>query len=247
MAKTLASFSKDIRTYLGKGKVRQARKAIDKASKAGVEGIAELEMEVRLAEGNPEGAAEVLRGLAADESLRLAAPLKTADLHLRKNPKDIAFRDAVWEAALSRDQFDLATRQLSTLVGVEGFDPGARAQALLGRKDAVGATGIFMLATFGGITTDRIKLADRLLGNEQGSELLSGVVGSLQKRGVDDDYVQPGNLYRLLPPDEQERLIVNIVGSLVNVSKELQEKMVAHFRRADAAYGDGIAKALGLS
>ncbi|MHC4941031.1 MAG: tetratricopeptide repeat protein [Planctomycetota bacterium] len=189
MAKTLASFSRDIRTYLGKGKVRQARKAIDKAIKAGVEGIAELEMEVRLAEGNPEGAAEVLRRLAADESLRLAAPLKTADLHLRKHPKDIAFRDAVWEAALSRDQFDLATRQLSTLVAVEGFDPGARAQALLGRKDAVGATGIFMLATFGGITTDRIKLADRLLGNEQGSELLSGVVGSLQKRGMDDGAV----------------------------------------------------------
>jgi hypothetical protein len=186
VAKTLADFSKDIRLYLGKGKVRQARKALDKASKAGVGGIDELELEVRLAEENPAGAAEVLSTLAADPSLRLASSLKTADMHLRKSPQDIVFRDAVWEAALTRDEFDLATRQLSTLVDVAGFDAGARAQRLLGRKDAVGATGIFMLATLGGISTDRIKLADRLLGNEQGSALLSGVVGSLQKRGIDD-------------------------------------------------------------
>ncbi len=67
-----------------------------------------------------------------------------------------------------------------------------------------------------------------------------------QKRGVDDDYVQPGNLYRLMPPDEQERLVQNIVRSLKNVSKELQKKMVEHFTRADKDYGGRIAKALGL-
>jgi len=67
-----------------------------------------------------------------------------------------------------------------------------------------------------------------------------------QKRGVDDDYIQPGNLYRLLPADEQGRLIENIVGSLKNVARPIQEKMVEHFRRADADYGAGIAKGLGL-
>jgi len=67
-----------------------------------------------------------------------------------------------------------------------------------------------------------------------------------QKRGVDDDYVQPGNLYRLMPPDEQKRLVENIAGSLKKVSKEIQEKMVAHFKKADPAYGEGIAKGLGL-
>ena len=65
-----------------------------------------------------------------------------------------------------------------------------------------------------------------------------------QKRGVDDDYVQPGALYRLMPPDEKKRLIENIVGSLKKVPKEIQEKMVAHFRRADQTYGDGIAQGL---
>ena len=68
-----------------------------------------------------------------------------------------------------------------------------------------------------------------------------------QKRGVDDDYIQPGNLYRLMPPDEQKRLIQNIVRSLKNAPKEIQKKMVEHFGRADKGYGDGVAKSLGLS
>ncbi len=67
-----------------------------------------------------------------------------------------------------------------------------------------------------------------------------------QKQGVDDDYLQPGNLFRLMPPDEQKRLIENIVGSLKKVQKNIQEKMVAHFRKADKAYGDGVAEGLGL-
>jgi catalase len=67
-----------------------------------------------------------------------------------------------------------------------------------------------------------------------------------QKRGVDDDYIQPGNLFRLMPPDEQGRLIDNIVGTLKDVPIEIQRKMVEHFTRADQTYGDGIAKGLGL-
>jgi catalase len=67
-----------------------------------------------------------------------------------------------------------------------------------------------------------------------------------QKRGVDDDYIQPGNLFRLLPSDEQKRLIQNITNSLKKVPKELQKKMVVHFRKVDRDYGDGIAKGLSL-
>jgi catalase len=68
-----------------------------------------------------------------------------------------------------------------------------------------------------------------------------------QKRGVDADYVQPGNLFRLMTPDQQKRLIHNIAGSLKKVPKDLQKKMVAHFNKADKNYGGGIAKELGLS
>jgi catalase len=67
-----------------------------------------------------------------------------------------------------------------------------------------------------------------------------------QRRGVDDDYVQPGELYRLMPEDERARLVQNLCSSLSQVSRELQERMVAHFRRADAEYGGRVAEGLGL-
>ena len=67
-----------------------------------------------------------------------------------------------------------------------------------------------------------------------------------QKRGVNDDYIQPGNLYRLMPEDGQKRLIANIVGSLKNVPLDIQKKMVEHFKKADPNYGSGVAKSLGL-
>lgn len=66
-----------------------------------------------------------------------------------------------------------------------------------------------------------------------------------QTRGVDDDYIQPGNLFRLLPADEQKRLVANIASSLKKVPKEIQDKMLTHFNKADKAYGEGIAKGLG--
>ena len=47
--------------------------------------------------------------------------------------------------------------------------------------------------------------------------------------------------------DQQERLAENIAASLKNVPKDLQKKMVAHFSKADQAYGDGVAKALALA
>ncbi|MDA3812699.1 MAG: catalase [Candidatus Cloacimonetes bacterium] len=67
-----------------------------------------------------------------------------------------------------------------------------------------------------------------------------------QKRGVDDDYIQPGNLFRLMTAKQQWELIENIIKSLKNVPNEIQEKMVVHFRKADKAYGNGIAQGLGL-
>ncbi len=63
---------------------------------------------------------------------------------------------------------------------------------------------------------------------------------------TDDDFVQPGNLFRLMSAEEKERLIANMSGSLARVPKNIQERMVQHLTRADPAYGGGVAKALGL-
>ena len=67
-----------------------------------------------------------------------------------------------------------------------------------------------------------------------------------QPRGVDDDFIQPGNLFRLMTTDEQGRLMDNIAGPLSTVSKEIQKRMVEHFTRADPAYGKGIKERIGL-
>lgn len=58
--------------------------------------------------------------------------------------------------------------------------------------------------------------------------------------------VQPGNLFRLMKPDEKKRLIESMPGSLAHVPKDIQKRMVGHLMRADPAYGKGVAKALGL-
>lgn len=59
-----------------------------------------------------------------------------------------------------------------------------------------------------------------------------------------DDFKQAGALYRLMPADAKERLIGNIVASLRNAPKEIQARQVEHFKRADPAYGAGVAKGL---
>jgi catalase len=53
--------------------------------------------------------------------------------------------------------------------------------------------------------------------------------------------------FRLMPPDEQQRLIENIARSLGKVPKEIQEQMIGHFHRADPAYGAGVERALGIT
>ena len=49
-----------------------------------------------------------------------------------------------------------------------------------------------------------------------------------------------------MPADARQRLIGNIVGSLGNAPKRIQELQVKHFYKADPAYGEGVAKGLGL-
>jgi len=53
-----------------------------------------------------------------------------------------------------------------------------------------------------------------------------------------DDYRQPGDLYRLMPKDAQQRLVDNIAVSLAKVSREdIITRSIEHFRKADAEFG----------
>jgi catalase len=61
-----------------------------------------------------------------------------------------------------------------------------------------------------------------------------------------DEYSQAGDLYRLLKPDAQQRLVDNIVGSLSGVREDIQMRQLCHFFRADPQYGMQIAAGLGI-
>lgn len=75
---------------------------------------------------------------------------------------------------------------------------------------------------------------------------ISGDADKYNQPIVDDDYIQPGNLYRLLPSDEQGRLVKNLSNSLKTIPKFIQERMVKHFRKADSTWGNRVAKELGM-
>jgi catalase len=74
---------------------------------------------------------------------------------------------------------------------------------------------------------------------------LDGDADRYDHRQGNDDYTQAGNLYRLMPADERDRLHHAIAGAMTGVPKEIIERQLAHFARADKAYADGVKKALG--
>jgi catalase len=61
----------------------------------------------------------------------------------------------------------------------------------------------------------------------------------------DNDFVQAGNLYRLMSEPEKQRLVGNIAASLSQVSrKDIIDRSIANFRNADAEYGNRVAEAV---
>jgi catalase len=76
---------------------------------------------------------------------------------------------------------------------------------------------------------------------------IDGNAFNYDHREDNDYYTQPGDLFRLLPQDEQQRLMKNVAESMDGVPKEIQIRAIAHFYRADKNCGLGIAKILGIS
>ena len=73
---------------------------------------------------------------------------------------------------------------------------------------------------------------------------LNGTAGRYDERGESDDFTQAGNLFRLLPADEKERLTSNIAGAMRGVPAEIQQRQIGHFTKADPAYGAAVARKL---
>ena len=75
---------------------------------------------------------------------------------------------------------------------------------------------------------------------------LDGAADRYDHHQGNEDFKQAGDLYRLMKPDERQRLTDNIIGSMRGVPEEIQRRQLAHFMKADSAYGAAIAAGLNL-
>ena len=74
---------------------------------------------------------------------------------------------------------------------------------------------------------------------------LNGAADRWNYREDDSDYfTQPGDLFRLLTPDAQQRLFDNTARNINGVSEHIVQKHISHCTQADPAYGAGVAKAI---
>ncbi len=75
---------------------------------------------------------------------------------------------------------------------------------------------------------------------------LEGAADHWDHREDSDYYSQPGALFRLMTPDQQQLLFNNTARSIGEAPVEIQKRHIRHCYMADPAYGKGIAKALGI-
>ena len=68
--------------------------------------------------------------------------------------------------------------------------------------------------------------------------------------GENDHYSQPGKLFQIMPPEQQQNTINNIIGHMSGIEGtkrlEIINRQLCHWFRADGTLGMGIAKGLGV-
>lgn len=75
---------------------------------------------------------------------------------------------------------------------------------------------------------------------------ISGDADRYNHREGNDDYTQPGNLFRLMTDDQKERLFKNIAEAMDGVPRHIVDRQIEHFHKADPAYAEGVCRALGI-
>lgn len=77
---------------------------------------------------------------------------------------------------------------------------------------------------------------------------LEGVAQRYDYREDDDDYyTQPGLLFRLMNPGQQQALFDNTARAMGDASQEVKVRHIGNCLKADPAYGEGVAAALGIA
>ena len=75
---------------------------------------------------------------------------------------------------------------------------------------------------------------------------LEGAADHWNHRTDDDYYSQPGKLFRLMSAEQQKALFGNTARAMGDAPKEIKIRHVSNCLKADPAYGEGVAKALGI-
>jgi catalase len=76
------------------------------------------------------------------------------------------------------------------------------------------------------------------------AESIGSTADHFDFREDDDNYFeQPGDLFRLMTGEEQQRLFDNTARAITGARHETVEKHIANCTQADPAYGEGVRKA----
>ena len=105
-----------------------------------------------------------------------------------------------------------------------------------------GAQPVYAPNSFGGPAADPVRYG------EPGWGIAGEIVRSAYTlRRDDDDFGQPGTLYRsVLTASEQDRLVANVVGHLRGgVGRDIANRAIAYWRSVDPDLGDRVAAGLG--
>ncbi|MDH5524627.1 MAG: catalase [Desulfobulbaceae bacterium] len=76
---------------------------------------------------------------------------------------------------------------------------------------------------------------------------ISGDADRYNHRDGNDDYRQPGDLFRLMSADQKSQLFNNLAGAMEGVPADIIQRQLGHFHKADPAYAAGVAAALGVA
>ncbi|MBN1866802.1 catalase [Candidatus Sumerlaeota bacterium] len=75
---------------------------------------------------------------------------------------------------------------------------------------------------------------------------LEGAADHWNHREDDDYYSQPGNLFRIMNPEQQAALFGNTARAMGDAPREIKIRHIGNCLKADPAYGKGVADALGI-
>ncbi len=81
---------------------------------------------------------------------------------------------------------------------------------------------------------------------EPAMPLAEAVADRFDHREGNDDYTQPGDLFRLMNDSQKQQLFSNLAAAMEGVEESIIKRQLAHFHKCDPAYGAGVAKAVGM-